>query len=642
MFLIAKLITSQTTILLFKLVGATDKNNVFAICPLHVIGPNIHKVKVQLALEEEYNIKEIIYVTVCLFPIQHTFLDIAMGIVENPEVINNNVVLKGLSYLNTIPGGYRCITNKHAKILYANKNGVANSLDTKILSMNYTLGDKENLTLMNGLPSPGGFILTDFKADSGSSGSVLTVDNNVLGIIIAAANINDQDNGNENANSNVNYSLAVDMFYVLPHINQCVSAIDKFTNNNPDNLVRLCLFNTMSTFTDDLKPVVNSLGSSYIFHHMTTELSPEKYITLTDIQNFLSVSSLRLYQEGLTDSILVKTVLNTNQEFIDYFFNKQHNSVVIFKRANYYDKVFGRRVDIDFVTDSVNANILDWSFRGDQFQPLVLYLQTKTINNDGSVLLSVPVPFTFVSSPTIDTVHNVTYPRTTTEIPGVFFNRNDALVVLMNNFNIKSITRKNVNINWLNNIPTNIRGQNFRNISNWWELDFSNVDIRRADFTMASLMTVSFRRSILTDAIFDSARLVQTNFYHANLSRASLIWADLTNSNLTGANLSRANLTRAIFDSANLTRADLYSANLTDAYLGRANLTGAILRVANLTGANFSRANLTGADLRGTDLRGANLRGANLTGADLRGAHLLGADLTNAIGADLRNVFRGP
>ena len=314
--------------------------------------------------------------------------------------------------------------------------------------MNYTLGDKENLTLMNGLPSPGGFILTDFKADIGSSGSVLTVDDNVLGIIVAAANLKDLGNGTE-SNTNSNYSLAVDMFYILPHINQCVSAIDKFTNNNPDNLARLCLFTTMNTFRDDLRPVVNSLGSSYIFHHMTTRLSPEKYITLTDIQNFLSVSSLRLYQEGVTNSIRIETLLNRNHEFVDYFFNKQQNSVVIFKRANYYDKVLGKRVDIDFVNDPVNANILDWSFRGDQFQPLVLHVQTRSINNDGSVSLSAPVAFTFVSSPTTDVVHNVNYPRTTAEIPGVFFNRNDALATLLNSFNMSTGTGVPVFITWL-------------------------------------------------------------------------------------------------------------------------------------------------------------------------------------------------
>ncbi len=446
MVLIGKLLTTQTTILLFKLADATDKNNVYAICPLHVLHPNTHKVKVQL---EDIITMETI-VTVCLFPIQHTFLDIAMGVVENPEVINNNQTYKNLSYLHTTPSEYKCITNKPAKILYSNKNSVTNSLDTKILSMNYTLGDKENMDLINGLPAPGGFILTDFNADTGSSGSVLTVDNNVLGIIVAAANLKEQ--GNSAKNTTVNYSLAVDMFYVLPHINQCVRAIDKFTNNNPDNLVRLCLFNTMNTFRDDLKPVVNSLGSSYIFHHMTTALSPDKYISLTDIQNFLGVSSLRLYQERSTNSIFIETVLNTNPEFVDYFFNKQQNSVVIFKRANYYDKVLGRRVDIDFVNDSINANILDWSFRGDQFQPLVLHLQTRTVNNDGTVSLSAPVAFTFVSQPTVDKVHNETYPRTTTEIPGVFFNRNDALAIILNSFNMSTMAGMPVFMTWLNDI----------------------------------------------------------------------------------------------------------------------------------------------------------------------------------------------
>jgi len=454
MVLIGKLLTTQTTILLFKLVDGKDKNNVFAICPLHVLQPNTYKVKVQVALEEECIIKEIIHVTVCLFPIQHTFLDIAMGIVENPEVINNNIVLKGLSYLNTIPGVYGCITNKPAKILYANKNGVANSLDTKILSMNYTIGTKENVSFINEIPTPGGFILTDYPADSGSNGSILTVDNNVLGIIVAAANIVDDNNQN---NTNVNYTLAVDMFYILPHINQCVRVIDKFTNNNPDNLVRLCLYNTMRTFTDDLKPVVNRLGASYIFHHGTNILNPEKYICLHKIHNFLEINSLRLLQESSTNSISIKTSLNTNTHFIDYFFNKQQNSAVIFKRANYYDKVLDKRVDIDFMKDPINASLLDWSFRGDQFQPLILHIQTKTFNNDGSITYSNPVDFTFYSSPTVDTVHNENYPRTTMEIPGVFFNPIDRLI-LLNSFNMISITGKPIRISWLmNNQPTNRR-----------------------------------------------------------------------------------------------------------------------------------------------------------------------------------------
>jgi len=480
--------------------------------------------------------------------------------------------------------------------------------------MNYTLGDKENMDLINGLPAPGGFILTNFNADTGSSGSVLTVDNNVLGIIVAAANINDESNGNENAT--VNYSLAVDMFYILPHINQCVSAIDKFTNNNPDNLVRLCLFNTMDTFRDDLKPVVNSLGSSYIFRHMTTALSPEKYIMLTDIQNFLGVSSLRLYQERSTDSILIENVLNTNSEFVDYFFNKQQNSVVIFKRANYYDKVFGRRVDIDFVNDSINANILDWSFRGDKLQPLVLHLQTRTVNNDGTVSLSAPVAFTFVSQPTVDTIHNETYPRTTMEIPGIFFNRNDALAVLMNNFNIKSITRNNVNINWLNNIfRKDYSGRDFRGIRNLWKRDFSNVIGDRADFTEARLYRVSFAGSRLINAIFNFARLDISNFYRANLSRARFNRADLKQSNLTESRLTSAILTYAILRQANLTRAILNGADLTGAILIRANLTGANLSSANLTGANLSRANLTGANFTNATLRGADFTDATLSGA---------------------------
>ena len=40
MVLIGKIQNNQSTALLFKFVEATDKNNVFMVCPLHIIQPN--------------------------------------------------------------------------------------------------------------------------------------------------------------------------------------------------------------------------------------------------------------------------------------------------------------------------------------------------------------------------------------------------------------------------------------------------------------------------------------------------------------------------------------------------------------------------------------------------------------------------
>ena len=70
-----------------------------------------------------------------------------------------------------------------------------------------------------------------------------------------------------------------------------------------------------------------------------------------------------------------------------------------------------------------------------------------------------------------------------------------------------------------------------------------------------------------------------------DLTRADLTVANLTRANLTGANLTRANLTDADLSRANLTRANLSGANLTRADLSRA--TG-ILSASEWLAENFT------------------------------------------------------
>jgi hypothetical protein len=193
----------------------------------------------------------------------------------------------------------------------------------------------------------------------------------------------------------------------------------------------------MQTFTDDLTPVVNHLGADYIFNQIENG-NMEKHITLLNLHNYLEVSSLRFLQENVSNSIEVKTTLNTNPQFLDYFFNGQQNSVVIFKSANYYDKIGNKRIDINFVENSIFANMLDWTFRGDPLQPLILNLQTKTINNDGSVTLSDPIPFIFNSSKTTDTVFNKSESRVNLQIPNFFFYKNNAEQIINNSFGMSN------------------------------------------------------------------------------------------------------------------------------------------------------------------------------------------------------------
>jgi hypothetical protein len=443
MVLIGKITNNTNTCLLFKIRPETrdqslpiDPNNVFFLAPLHILTPDTQKLKVQIIGNPTTRINSSIYVTVALFPVQHTLLDIAMGIVEDPAIINEN--FNDIAYADFINIKYTSAINQTAQIIYANKTGIVNSITTKIKDINYTFANNT----INTLPTPGGFILTDEEATPGMSGSILILENNIIGIITAASQPPTSDEQKKGGNcgcdsSNASRAMAVDTYYILPHITQCVEAIDKYTYNNPENLIRLCQYTTMITFTDDLTPVVNHLGADYIFNQIENG-NLEKHITLLNLHNYLEVASLRFLQENYSNTIEVKTTLNTNPQFIDYYFNKQQNSSVIFKSANYFDKITKQRIDIDFVQNSIFANILDWTFRGDPLQPLILNLQTKTVNNDGSVTLSTPIPFRFNSSKTTDIVFNKNESRTNLQIPNFFFYKNNARQIINSSFRMSN------------------------------------------------------------------------------------------------------------------------------------------------------------------------------------------------------------
>jgi len=112
MVLIGTITSNGVTCLLFKIREALDKNNVFMMCPLHSLQPDTHKLKIQVLGDPNTQISGTIYVTATLFSVQNTYLDCAMGVIENPEFINNN--LRELSYLTFI-SNYNGIVNKKVR-----------------------------------------------------------------------------------------------------------------------------------------------------------------------------------------------------------------------------------------------------------------------------------------------------------------------------------------------------------------------------------------------------------------------------------------------------------------------------------------------------------------------------------------------
>ncbi len=109
---------------------------------------------------------------------------------------------------------------------------------------------------------------------------------------------------------------------------------------------------------------------------------------------------------------------------------------------------------------------------------------------------------------------------------------------------------------------------------------------------------------------------------------------DFSNADLRGANFARVNLSNADFIGADLRGADLSAADLSGAKCIGANLRDAKLVNARLVNSNFRNADLSSADLRGASIVGtvlveATLRSARIAGATMEDADFSKADLSN-------------
>jgi hypothetical protein len=433
MVLFGKLLATQTSCLIFKMPAPSlDTLNVYMACPLHALSPNDFKVKIQVVGNDTTRVPPSTYITAVLFPVQHPFLDLALGVIQNPEVINNTPELKAISYLS-VDDSNTNIENSEVDVLVVNKSGGVSRLHSRVLSMNYELGTQEQNQTIHTLPAPGGFIQVELDAKSGLSGGLLiTRDDNpsILGmIIVSSSTSSNQEDGDCNLKTSKN--LASKMFYIFPHILQCTSRFYRLTLNDPVKLANLCKYVIMQTFADDALPVVNHLGGDYMNNQQINQMNPFRHLILRNVHNFLSVSPLSLRQENETNSIRIKTALNVNPDFLDYFFSRQENSVVIIRSAAYVDKIKGVEITLDFEEDDM-ANILDWCYRGDPLANLELVCQLRTLNNSGEISLSSQVSFVFQSSEAVDRIHGQDYPRRNMQIPGAFFNKLNSFEVLRN------------------------------------------------------------------------------------------------------------------------------------------------------------------------------------------------------------------
>ncbi len=205
-------------------------------------------------------------------------------------------------------------------------------------------------------------------------------------------------------------------------------------------------------------------------------------------------------------------------------------------------------------------------------------------------------------------------------------------------------------------LNNNCSGCRLRNtaISN---VQLTQWNFEKADFSGARLSHVSFHGATLTSAKFVSAILTCVDFSGADANHLTdLASADFTNAtvvddgscssnfsytNLSGAQMPGATLQGASFDHANLSGANLTGAGLNSSSLRFANLTNAVLYGSDLSNTNLDQANLSGAFLQekagapaarlsGSFLRNVNLSQAQIGAADFANANFFSSAPLNA------------
>ena len=141
---------------------------VFGLFPFHSHKQLSRKYKVQFYGDVADNIRTPIVLTLVMLPLHNYFLDMALGVLEDPSYIINNENYKQKAVLKYKDDNIIATNNRNAEVVHLTGNGIS-TLDVKLLENNYDLGDYENLVIGKCLPTPGSFIMLDIDAKKGFS-----------------------------------------------------------------------------------------------------------------------------------------------------------------------------------------------------------------------------------------------------------------------------------------------------------------------------------------------------------------------------------------------------------------------------------------------------------------------------------------
>jgi len=436
------------TCLLFRNVSNSNDINVYVSFSLHAFNIAIKKIKIQLLGGPNYQLQSPVYVKANVLLVKNPFLDQCLAVLEDPSIINSNPSLAEEIKI-VFSNDNNIVNNINAELISYINNGNAYIKTVKILNQNFFIGSTLKKCTVDNLPRPG-FILIDEDAKKNLSGSVLIQNNKVIGIV----SMGSTDEENKNTSSIHSKCLAIKSFHSYPWMKQCCDAVFRYTQNNLEKIKSLGNISIMRTLEDDVMPVVLNYGTFFTNYYYGNNCNRRtNSVRIWDLHHFLNITeNLKPNTIQTHDSTKIETILNTNTEFTDYFYNDQQDHTHYIVGITYTDRISEKLVSIDYENLSLDSNHNDWCFRGDKQASLEITIQTyKKENNDTETALP-KRKFIFNPKGTSETIFGEIYQRQTSEVCGAYFND-------MNTFNLihkttfsywLDVTFKEIKPNYLN------------------------------------------------------------------------------------------------------------------------------------------------------------------------------------------------
>lgn len=407
---------------LFKNPTDTEDKNVYGIVPYHSITNNteINNLEFLLLGNDQIKPTSQIILNGVFLGVKHFLLDTAMFVITNPHKIIGTVFE---SSLNMKFFNERVIDTPTLDIMEVN-HGSISSDSVRVLSNNYITGSVENKLPYQKMAEPG-LIHLDLIAKKGFSGCTLSYNNTIYGFISRSS-------GNADNSTDKNNCLAVKSYHTLPWISQCCKAVHRYVQNKPDRLQSLLNPAVMDILNDDFTPSVCSLGCSFIHYPYGNSSSRNGLgVQMYFLYKYLDVSRMFLQTDILNgNSLKYKTLLNSNSEFVREFYSDVVNNTYYITKISYTDVMTSKRVVIDYDNDSINANIDEYSFRGDKQASVELEIVKETQNGDR--VDQTRLNYTFNPVKIAETINGEVYERQSSELTTIYYNSWESKYYLSN------------------------------------------------------------------------------------------------------------------------------------------------------------------------------------------------------------------